>query len=124
MRQEQGGPAAVVQAQLDAYNAHDVAALVAVYADDVEHYQHPSTLLASGTEAIRSRFTARFASAKPHAVLLQRIVCGDTVIDHETVHSTTPDGPASVDMVAIYEVRAGRIARAWFMTAPAADAAR
>jgi ketosteroid isomerase-like protein len=28
---------AVVQAQLDAYNAHDVEALAAIYADDAEH---------------------------------------------------------------------------------------
>ncbi|MFM9434997.1 hypothetical protein ACFDR9_002059 [Janthinobacterium sp. CG_23.3] len=114
-QQQAPDPATVVQAQLDAYNAHDVEALLAVYADDVQHFQHPDTLLASGSEAIRARFTARFASGKPRAVLLHRIVCGDTVIDHETVHSSSADGPVSVDLVAIYEVRDERIARAWFM---------
>lgn len=118
MPQQQRDPAALVQAQLDAYNAHDVEALVAIYAADAQLFQHPDTLLASGAEAIRARFGARFDSGKPRALLLHRIVCGDTVIDHETVHSTSPEGPVSVDMVAIYEVRDGRIARGWFTSAP------
>ena len=41
-------PADVVQAQLDAYNAHDVAALVAIYADKAQQFQHPDVLLAEG----------------------------------------------------------------------------
>ena len=123
MPQQQSDPAVVVQAQLDAYNAHDVDALVAIYAADAQLFQHPDTPLASGAEAIRARFTGRFASGKPRALLLHRIVCGNTVIDHETVHSSSPEGPVSVDMVAIYEVRDGRIARGWFTSAPVKEQA-
>lgn len=47
-------PTTVVQAQLDAYNAHDVAALLAIYADDVQQFQHPDTLLAQGSAQIAS----------------------------------------------------------------------
>jgi len=104
-------PAAVVQAQLDAYNAHDIDALVAIYADDVEQYNHPATLLATGSAQLRARFEVRFASAKPHAELRHRIVCGNTVIDHETVRS----GASSTELVAIYEVSGARIAKAWFI---------
>ena len=110
---------ALIQAQLDAYNANDAAALTALYADDAELFQHPSTLLASGSAQIRARFTARFAQTRPQALLLHRIVLGDTVIDHETVSSGGADGLIQTAMVAIYQVRAGRIARAWFMSAPA-----
>jgi hypothetical protein len=32
-------PASIVQRQLDAYNARDIDALMAIYAEDVEHYE-------------------------------------------------------------------------------------
>jgi hypothetical protein len=108
-------PEAIVQAQLDAYNAHDVNALVAIYADDVEQYAHPATLLARGSAQLRARFETRFASARPQAELRQRIVSGNTVIDHETVRSATPEGDSATDLVAIYEVSGTRIAKAWFI---------
>lgn len=108
-------PAIVVQAQLDAYNAHDVEALVAIYADDVQQFQHPATLIASGSEQLRARFTARFEQARPRATLHHRIVIGNTVTDHETVSGTNGD----IAMLATYEVVDGRIARAWFLSGPA-----
>ncbi|WP_257572643.1 GNAT family N-acetyltransferase [Janthinobacterium sp. UMAB-56] len=107
-------PAEVVQAQLDAYNAHDVPALLAIYADDAQQFQHPDTLLATGSAQIGRRFTARFAASRPQAQLLNRIACGQLVIDHEVVHSDMPDGVSAQELVATYEVVQGRIARAWF----------
>ena len=40
------------------------------------------------------------------------------VIDQETVARTFPDGPGEVDVVAIYEVEHGKIAKAWFKMGP------
>lgn len=111
-------PATVVQAQLDAYNAHDVAALLAIYSDDAQQFQHPATLIASGTQQLRARFTARFEQARPHATLHHRIVIGNTVTDHETVSCTNGAG-GDIAMLATYEVVDGRIARAWFLSGPA-----
>lgn len=107
-------PLEVVQAQLDAYNAHDVDALVGIYADNAQQFQHPDTPLASGSEQLRTRYAARFAASRPQARLLNRIVMGDTVIDHERVDSWTEQGPGSMELVAMYEVREARIAKAWF----------
>ena len=107
-------PTDVVQAQLDAYNAHDVAALVAIYADDVRQFQHPDVLLAEGSAQMAARFTARFAASRPQARLLNRIACGKLVIDHEIVTSVTDTGTTEQELVATYEVVDGRIARAWF----------
>ena len=90
-------PTAIVQAQLDAYNAHDVPAL-----------------LATGSAQIGPRFTARFAASRPRAQLLNRIACGQLVIDHEVVHGETDDGASAQELVATYAVAQGRIARAWF----------
>ena len=108
-------PAAVVQRQLDAYNARDVEALMATYADDAEQFEHPAKLLASGQAQLRERFAARFQEPNLHAQLVNRIVAGRIVVDHEIVTRTFPEGPGKLELVAIYEVRDGRIAKAWFI---------
>jgi hypothetical protein len=102
-------PAAVVQRQLDAYNARDIDALLATYAPDARQYEHPAKLLASGHAEMRKRMAQRFQEPNLHARLLQRVVMGNVVIDHERVTRTFTEGSGSVDMVAIYEVNGGRI---------------
>ena len=108
-------PEAVVQKQLDAYNAHDLDALMATYAEGAQQFEHPAKLLAGGAAQIRERFAARFKEPNLHAKLINRIVAGNMVIDHEQVTRTFPEGPGKVELVAIYEVQDGKIARAWFI---------
>ncbi|PQO88536.1 steroid delta-isomerase [Massilia phosphatilytica] len=102
-------PEAVVQRQLDAYNARDLDALLATYAPDARQYALPATLLATGHADMRPRFAVRFEEPNLHARLLQRAVMGNIVIDHEVVSRTFPEGPGTVDLVAIYEVVDGLI---------------
>ena len=109
-------PESIVLRQLDAYNAHDVAAILATYAEDAQQFEHPAKLLATGTAQLRERFTLRFAEPNLHAQLINRIVMGNTVIDHELVTRTFPEGPGTIELVAIYEVQNGKIAKAWFIT--------
>jgi len=109
-------PVIVVQRQLDAYNARDLAALLATYAEDAEQFAHPNQLLASGHAQMRERFALRFTEPNLHAQLLNRIVMGNTVIDHELITRTFPEGPGKIGLVAIYEVQDGKIARAWFIS--------
>lgn len=106
----------IVQRQLDAYNARDVDAILATYAEDAQQFEHPSTLLAKGHAQLRERFTARFAEPNLHAELLQRTVMGRTVIDHERITRTFPEGAGSIELIAIYEVANDRIAKAWFIS--------
>jgi hypothetical protein len=106
-------PAAVVQRQLDAFNARDIDALLATYAEDAQMFEHPSKLLASGAAAFRERYTARFQEPNLHAALLSRVVMGHIVIDHEEVRRTFPEGPGKMKLLMIYEVQSGRIAKAW-----------
>lgn len=106
-------PGSVVQSQLEAFNARDIEALLAVYSDDAEMFEHPSKLVARGWEELRSRFTMRFQEKNLCAKLVHRIVAGSTVIDHEIVSRTFPDGEGLLELVMIYEVRDGRIAKAW-----------
>ena len=64
---------------------------------------------------LRERWTSRFQDPILHAELLKRIVAGPIVIDHERVRTTFPEGQGTLELVAIYEVLNGRIARAWFV---------
>lgn len=109
-------PEALVQKQLDAYNARDLETLLAIYADDAEMYAHPATLLARGATALRERFQARFQESNLHAALLKRIVIGNIVVDYERVTRTFPEGSGTLEMVMIYEVTGERICRAWSIT--------
>ena len=106
-------PEMVVQRQLDAYNARDLAALLAVYAEDAEMFEHPAKLLARGSAALGERFSARFTEPNLHAHLLKRIVMGNTVVDHERVTRTFPEGTGTIELTMIYEVQGDRIAKAW-----------
>lgn len=108
-------PESVVQRQLDAYNARDLDALLAIYADDAEMFEHPSKLVARGSAELRQRFSLRFQEPNLHAALLNRIVSGATVIDHERVTRTFPEGPGEIELVMIYEIQSGRIAKAWMI---------
>lgn len=106
--------AAVVQAQLDAYNAKDIEALMATYASGAQQFTLHGPLLAEGHEQIRPRYVARFAEPDLHARLLSRTVLGNIVTDLEVVTRNFPEGKGSVEMLCIYEVVDGRIARASF----------
>jgi hypothetical protein len=109
-------PATIVQRQLDAYNAHDLEALLTVYAEDAQMFEHPDKLLASGTAQLRERFAARFLEPNLHATLLNRTVMGSIVVDHEEVQRTFPEGPGKLKLLMIYAVQNGRIAKAWVIT--------
>ncbi|HAV61872.1 MAG TPA: steroid delta-isomerase [Verrucomicrobiales bacterium] len=111
-------PEQVVQRQLDAYNARDLEALLAAYAQDAQLFEHPSTLVASGTTQLRERFAARLGEPNLHAQLLRRTVMGRTVIDHERVTRTFPEGPGTIELIMIYEVTDDRITRAWSIVGP------
>ncbi len=115
---ESSEPCAVVQRQLDAYNARDVEGILATYAADAQQFEFPDKLLATGTAALRERFAARFQEPNLHAQLLHRTVMGNKVIDHEEVTRTFHEGPGKIQLIAIYEVQDGKIAKAWFMFGP------
>jgi len=109
-------PQQLIQKQLDAYNARDLEALLKIYADDAQMFEHPAKLLATGSAELRARFMARFKEPNLYAKLSQRIVMGSTVIDHEEVTRTFPEGQGKIELVMIYEVQNEKIAKAWMIT--------
>lgn len=112
-------PADLAQRQLDAYNARDLDAFLACYAEDCTVYAHPSgDVMMRGRDAMRERYGRLFAEHPDlHARLLARIEHEVFAIDHEQVVGLAPD--RSVHAVATYEVRGGRIQRVWFLRDPA-----
>ncbi len=109
-------PDAVVQIQLNAYNARDIDAFLSTYADDAELFSFPATSQTKGKDEMRKRYTLRFSDTIMHAVIVKRIVMGNTVIDHERVLVTLPEGPGVMEAIAIYEVRDGKIAKVTFIS--------
>lgn len=107
-------PEETVQKQLEAYNARDIEAFLATYAEDAQLFELPDKLLARGSAQLRERYTKRFADPRLHAEIVKRIVVGNTVVDHERVRLTLPEGPGTLEAIAIYEVRDGKITTVWF----------
>ena len=107
-------PLSVVQAQLDAYNAKDVEALLQTYAPDAEQFTLHGELIAKGHEQLRERFLTRFSEPNLHAKLLSRIVIGNIVTDAELITRNFPEGVGTLEMLCVYEVTDGRIRRASF----------
>ena len=111
-------PETVVQTQLDAYNARDLDAFLATYAAEAEILGFPATLHNKGHDAMRNRYALRFADTQLHAKLVKRIVMGTTVIDHELVQVTLPEGLGTMEVIVIYEIENGKIARSTLIAGP------
>lgn len=108
-------PAAAAQRQLDAYNAHDVEAFLAAYAEACTVRSFPSgAVLMDGRAAMRERYATLFADHPDlHCELVHRVEHESFVVDHERVTGLRDD--EVVHAVALYEVRGGRIANVWFL---------
>lgn len=106
-------PETVVQRQLDAYNARDLDAFVACFAEDVTVWRLPDTVPALQGRAALATFYAseRFNRIDLHAELLNRMVLGDKVVDHERIRGI---GPGPYEAVAVYRVADGLIRAVWF----------
>jgi hypothetical protein len=102
----------VVQEQLEAYNARDLDRFAATYGEDIRIYRLPAPEAAIvGQAQLREAYAKRFASPNLHAEIVNRIVLGNKVIDHERVVGIK-DTP--IEAVAVYEVADGLIQVVWF----------
>jgi len=104
-------PEMLAQQQLNAYNAHDLDAFLAPYSEDVEIYTFPGKADTKGKEAMRKNY--QFITRVPglYCRLLNRIVQGNMVIDHEEIYA---DGRPPFTGVAIYIIEKGKISKVYF----------
>lgn len=102
-----------VQAQLEAYNSHDIEAFLACFSEQFKAYRMPAESPSTvGKEALRTFYMEhRFNNPLLKAELLSRTVLGNKVFDHERIHGLSPD---PIESVAVFEVENGLIQTAWF----------
>ena len=103
----------LVQAQLEAYNAQDLDAYCAFFAEDVVVSDLNGAMGVRGLVAYRAKYDGVFRQFPQNKVeLLNRMVCGSTVIDHEKVIRSP--GGETFEVIAIYTLADGKIARVDF----------
>lgn len=102
-----------VEAQFNAYNAHDLEAFLACFCEAFKGYRMPTESPDTvGKGALRTFYAEhRFNNPLLRAELLSRTVIGNKVFDHELIYglSTEP-----LESMAVFEVEAGLIKTAWF----------
>lgn len=81
-----------VDAQLAAYNAHDVDAFMACYTADCVIEDGAGARLMTGHVEMRPRYQSLFAnSPKLHCDIVSRVRIGSYVIDEERITGRVPD---------------------------------
>ena len=107
-------PFDVAEAQLEAYNDQDLDGHCACFADDIVVADLNGAVTISGIAAYRAKYVQVFADFPQNkAELLNRVVVGNTVIDHERV-SRTPGGD-TFEVAAIYTIADAQIVRVDFV---------
>ena len=106
-------PVDLIQAQFDAYNAQDLDAYCAFFADDVIVADYNGAVTVEGIAAYRAKYVQVFADfPRNKAELLNRMVVGDFVVDHERV--VRAPGGQTFEVICIYTLAAGKVARVDF----------
>lgn len=107
-------PEMVVQKQVEAYNAHDLNAFAACYAQDIEFRTMAGAVNPEkGLAALKKGYGELFKNYPSLRVkILNRITQGAFVIDQEQAEGM---GPNPITVTAIYEVTEGKIVRVWFI---------
>ncbi|MGD9813925.1 MAG: SgcJ/EcaC family oxidoreductase [Hyphomonadaceae bacterium] len=102
----------IVQRQLDTYNAQELEAFLACFADDCLLCDISGAVIQNGIGQIRARYAQLFAQyPKNRARIVNRIAVGDVVIDHEAISRAPGE---EFEAIAIYTVRGGVIVRVNF----------
>ena len=109
-------PAAIVDRQLDAYHRHDIDAFATCYTDDVVLGPLNGAVQSVGLAALRTRYRTLFQLyPKNRARVVNRMVLGSVVIDHEDIDRGP--GAEKFQTLVIYTLAGDKIARVDFVRA-------
>jgi hypothetical protein len=104
----------IARAQLDAYNAQDLAAYCSFFTQDLIVADLNGAVTNRGLPAFREKYAKVFADfPQNRAELVHRIALPGAVIDHERVSRTF--GGDTFDVAAIYTFAGDKIARIDFV---------
>lgn len=113
--QAQNNPVtAPVELQLKGYNNRDIDTFAKAFSDTVKVYRQPGVLTYKGIEELRKRYGQMFSNTPDlHCEIVNRIVAGDVVIDHEKVqrHKDQP----RTDAIAVYRIKGDKIIEVTFI---------
>jgi hypothetical protein len=107
-------PDQVVQQQLEAYNARNIDSFMACFHSEITIWtlgeEKPSV---QGFDAVKALYAELFKiSPDLHSTVINRSVIGAKVIDYERI-SGRKGSKTDIFLVMIYEVKDGKIWRAW-----------
>lgn len=105
-------PVSLVEQQLNGYNDHDLEAFLAPYAEDVELYDFPGELVTRGKKAMRESYAFIRSAPGLHCEILNRIVEGNTIIDHEKVRLSNQ---VEIHAAVIYRIENNKIKSVHFI---------
>jgi imidazolonepropionase-like amidohydrolase len=106
-------PEALVQQQLNAYNARDIEAFLAPYSDTAMIYDMKGNIVMNGKANMRQSYTHMFNNIPElHCQIKNRIVQGTTIIDQERItgFNNTP-----LEAVGIYTIEGDKITKVVFI---------
>jgi imidazolonepropionase-like amidohydrolase len=109
-------PLALVERQVNGFNARNMDAFLEPYSNDAQCYAFPDRPFdrpfIKGKENMRKNYAQLFKTAPNlHCEIKQRIIQSNFIIDKE--HITGIDGPP-VDGIVIYEIEGNKIKKAYF----------
>ena len=108
-------PEKIVEEQVEAYNERNINKFLACHDLNVELYNFSESIpFAVGRAKLKEIYEEIFAnSPNLNTEILSRIIIGNKVIDHEKI--TGRKGIETLEMMAIYEIENGLIAKAHFI---------
>jgi hypothetical protein len=106
---------APVKLQLEGYNNRDIETFTKAFSDTVKVYRQPGVLSYQGRDELRKRYGQMFANTPDlHCEIVNRIVAGNVVIDHEKVQRQK--GQPRFDAIAVYRVKGNEIVEVTFIS--------
>lgn len=101
--------------QLEAYNNRDIENFASAFSDTVKVYRQPGILTYQGRDELRKRYGQMFENTPDlHCQLVNRIVSGNVVIDHERVQFSK--GSPRREAIAVYRIRNNEIVEVTFIS--------
>lgn len=112
---------AIVRAYTEAFNHHDVDAMLALAHAEIEWLSIAGSKAAvetSGKEALRTSMASYFGGNPTSKSVIEAVMAdGPFIVVRERAEWTSKDGPRAQRSVAVYELRDGLIRRVWYYPA-------
>jgi hypothetical protein len=107
-------PAETVDASITAFNAHDANAFAQFFSEDVQVFDPPERLkLRTRGELLATYANTFVRTPLIKTTVIQRIVVGHCVVDHERVQRTPDSMP--FDVIVVNEIQNGYIEKLYLL---------